>query len=288
MKQGKTENRKKMSQEIDLCRDSGGDNGERPITTRSSKRLREKKASFNDANDDGPGRKTATGSAGFVVDLELADEVEAVSPHKKRRRVRKSEDAQLADHSESHESIAVAAAAASHPMNSNSEQTSRKDGSANKHSKKGSTLKPPSNASVRQRLVAWEARLSELADYRKIHGHCNVPANYSENSKLANWVGAQRREYRLHLEGKTSSMTPFRIQELKSLAFEWSCSGAAWEARRSELNDYSKIHGHYNSPKNYNTISKPSNWVVAQRQQWEDRLIELVDYRKIHGHCNAP
>jgi hypothetical protein len=31
---------------------------------------------------------------------------------------------------------------------------------------------------------AWEDRLSELADYRKIHGHCNVPG-YSENTKLA-------------------------------------------------------------------------------------------------------
>jgi hypothetical protein len=26
----------------------------------------------------------------------------------------------------------------------------------------------------------------ELADYRKIHGHCNVPQIYKESSKLAN------------------------------------------------------------------------------------------------------
>jgi hypothetical protein len=30
----------------------------------------------------------------------------------------------------------------------------------------------------------WEDRLSELADYRKIHGYCNVPQQYSKNSKL--------------------------------------------------------------------------------------------------------
>jgi hypothetical protein len=34
--------------------------------------------------------------------------------------------------------------------------------------------------------------LSELADYRKIHGHCNVPRNNSENAKLAN--GSQQRQ----------------------------------------------------------------------------------------------
>jgi hypothetical protein len=61
---------------------------------------------------------------------------------------------------------------------------------------------------------SWDDRLSELADYRKIHGHCNNPISYSGNSKLARWVETQRRQYTLHLHGKTSPMTPFRIQEL--------------------------------------------------------------------------
>jgi hypothetical protein len=82
----------------------------------------------------------------------------------------------------SHEGIA---AAASQPMNSDSEQTSRDDGSANKHSQEPSTSKASSNAAGRQcNVSAWEDRLSELADYRRIHGHRNVPQN--ENTKLAN------------------------------------------------------------------------------------------------------
>jgi hypothetical protein len=32
---------------------------------------------------------------------------------------------------------------------------------------------------------SWEERLSELADYRKIHGHCNIPAN---TVKTSSWV----------------------------------------------------------------------------------------------------
>jgi hypothetical protein len=32
-----------------------------------------------------------------------------------------------------------------------------------------------------RRGIAWEDRLSELADYRKFHGNCNVPRIYSEN-----------------------------------------------------------------------------------------------------------
>jgi hypothetical protein len=61
--------------------------------------------------------------------------------------------------------------------------------------------------------------MSALADYRKIYGHCNVTHNYSK--ELGNWVATQRHNYRLHLKGKNSSISPYRIQELESLGFEW-------------------------------------------------------------------
>jgi hypothetical protein len=166
--------------------------------------------------------------------------------------------------------------------------------------------------------AAWEDRLSELADYRKIHGHCNVPVRYSENSKLGEWVANQKNNHRLHLEGKISPMTTFRIQELESLDFVWSSH--AWEDRLSELSDYRKINGQCNVPR-YSENSKLAAWVAHQRHQytlyrdgnnshltalriqalesfgfewychgaaWEGRLSELADYRKIHGHCNVP
>jgi hypothetical protein len=51
-------------------------------------------------------------------------------------------------------------------------------------------------------FIGWDDRLSELADYCKIHGHCNVPHNYSENAKLAKWVSTQRSNYSLQQERK--------------------------------------------------------------------------------------
>jgi hypothetical protein len=66
--------------------------------------------------------------------------------------------------------------------------------------------------------------LSELADYREIHGYCNVPHNYIENQKLLAWVKLQRQQYRLHLEGKISPITLPRINALESLGFEWKPS----------------------------------------------------------------
>jgi hypothetical protein len=58
--------------------------------------------------------------------------------------------------------------------------------------------------------------MSELVDYRQIHGHCNVPRN-GKNTNLSCWVKKQRANYKLHLVGKKSPMTPFRIQKLESL-----------------------------------------------------------------------
>jgi hypothetical protein len=110
--------------------------------------------------------------------------------------------------------------------------------------------------------------LSELADYRKIHGHCNVPQNYSENAKLGTWVGTQRTQYKLHLEGKTSHMTNFRIQDLESVGFEWGVLISAWEGRLSELADYRKIHAHCNVPTRCTENAKLGNWVGTQRTQY--------------------
>jgi acetolactate synthase regulatory subunit len=165
--------------------------------------------------------------------------------------------------------------------------------------------------------------LSELANYCKVHGHCNVPQKYSENSKLGIWVAHQRSQYSLHLKGKASPITLPRIRALESLGFKW-CLGTAWADRLNELADYRKVHGHCNVPQKYSDNVKLGSWVTNQRSQyrlhqkgetspmtlpriqaleslgfewvssrgatcpWEDRLSELADYRKIHGHCNIP
>ena len=118
--------------------------------------------------------------------------------------------------------------------------------------------------------TAWEDRLSDLADYRNIQGHCNVPFNCNENTRLATWVGHQRTNYKLHLKGKISPMTLSRVQALESMGFEWEVF-TAWEGRLGELADYRKIHRHCNVPTNYGKNMKLANWVGTQRQQYRLR-----------------
>jgi hypothetical protein len=308
-------------------KDSDDDNGEWSNTTsvpslpvsrkkslpRSSKRLRNKEES-----------KTATGSAGFVDDLELADEDKVdASPRKKRcRGAVKSKPSVNNDAAGNCAQILKGLRATEEYVDSeDSEEASRDDESTNKHSKR-STSKPPSKRSrAKCKVTAWEDRLSELADYHKKHGECNVPENYSKHPKLAKWVTRQRLDYRLHVKGKTSPMTDNRIQELKRLGFEWGSHGAAWEGRFSELAEYCKENGHCNVPRGYNENPKLAKWIGTQRSNfglhldgkkspmttfrimqleslgfewgvsataWEDRLTALADYRKIHGHCNVP
>jgi hypothetical protein len=129
----------------------------------------------------------------------------------------------------------------------------------------------------------WEDRFSELANYHSIHGHCDVPHRYSGKGKLGFWVATQRRQHKLHSEGKKSFMTTHRIQELESLGFEWdrvNAVSAAWDDRLSELAAFRQIHGHCNVPRRY--CEKQSKWVGKQRTQYKLHLEEKTSFMTTH------
>jgi len=56
----------------------------------------------------------------------------------------------------------------------------------------------------------------ELQHYKAKHGYSKAPHSAG---KLGIWVNNQRYQYRLHQEGKHSSMTGERIQKLESIGF---------------------------------------------------------------------
>jgi Helicase associated domain len=74
--------------------------------------------------------------------------------------------------------------------------------------------------------VNWREKLEALGLFRKHHGHCNVPSNYTDK-KLATWVKCQRRQYKLYWDGKPSAMSAERIMELEKRGFEWEIRAAA-------------------------------------------------------------
>jgi len=74
--------------------------------------------------------------------------------------------------------------------------------------------------------AVWSERLDELIEFRRVFKHCNVPTNYTANKQLARWVKCQRRQYKLMKEGKHNNMTPWRVQELERVGFNWMMRGS--------------------------------------------------------------
>ncbi|CAJ1955993.1 unnamed protein product [Cylindrotheca closterium] len=70
-------------------------------------------------------------------------------------------------------------------------------------------------------LAVWEERLSDLRKYRAQNGNCEVPTHYQANKKLATWVKCQRRQYKLYLAGRPSTMNAERVDILNKLGFSW-------------------------------------------------------------------
>jgi hypothetical protein len=71
---------------------------------------------------------------------------------------------------------------------------------------------------------AWEEKFQELKEFRKIHGNCNVPCLLQGSSKLSTWIKRQRRQYRLFVANKSSTMDPERIARIEDLGLVWDYS----------------------------------------------------------------
>ena len=78
--------------------------------------------------------------------------------------------------------------------------------------------------------ACWTARFAELVAYAEEHGDCNVPRRFEANKELGHWVKRQRTEYRLLMEGRTSSMTEERIANLNEIGFVWD----TWQLNPNE------------------------------------------------------
>ena len=70
--------------------------------------------------------------------------------------------------------------------------------------------------------ASWNERFEQLLEFEVEFGHYLVPQQYAANPTLGTWVSTQRRQYRLHQEGKPSPMTEERTRLLESVGFVWA------------------------------------------------------------------
>lgn len=130
----------------------------------------------------------------------------------------------------------------------------------------------------------WEAMFTELAQFKKEHGHCNVSQKSKQNLELARWVVRQRTAYKKGLLAKERS---FKLEQLE---FVWNVINDAWEEMFSELLEFKNSTGHCNVPQIFPKNPKLGGWVSHQRDHYRQGI--LLDKRitrlQMVGFCWDP
>lgn len=129
-----------------------------------------------------------------------------------------------------------------------------------------------SSKGIVSHISSFQLWLDDLQHYRAKHdGDCNVPQKYVEYPGLGHFVNRQRSAYKKLKEGKSSSMTAMKIQQLDSVNFVWSTTrtggNASWEDRFNELKTFLDHNGHTNVPKKHPPNPQLGFWVNEQRFQ---------------------
>ena len=188
-------------------------------------------------------------------------------------------------------------------------------------SSKGKDLRPVAQGKT---LIGWEGHFQKLVQFKEVHGHCQVPHNYTvDDVSLGRWVSTQRLKYPKYLAGKDSQMPKELINQLNSIGFDWGIFMMEWKGAFEKLVHFKELHGHCRVPQNYavddvNLVS----WVTTQRSNywkylggkhspmtqelidqlnsigfewklhtrigWEVYFEKLVQFKESHGHCQVP
>ncbi|KAL7541416.1 hypothetical protein ACHAWF_006928 [Thalassiosira exigua] len=131
---------------------------------------------------------------------------------------------------------------------------------------------------------AWDKKYTELLEYIKQNGHCNVPATY-RHSPLGTWVGKQREEYKKLKDKRSSQLDKYRIDKLNEVKFQWSLQSwtvISWDDRYEALKRFKEKHGHCKVPRNHPDFG---NWPAYQKAQYKlfkDGKKSKITKEKVH------
>lgn len=136
------------------------------------------------------------------------------------------------------------------------------------------TLAPSSSGSTASSTGeggSWERRFGELCEFKRAHGHCEVPQNFAENTSLGTWVNKQRMEQKNRIEGKNSSLNDSRLKRLVSIGFRWAKrkGQVSWDEKFNELVVYKAKVGNCHVPTKYKPNSALGRWVSTQRSEYK-------------------
>ncbi len=155
----------------------------------------------------------------------------------------------------------------------------------------------------------WERMFSALVQFKTEHGHCDVPAKWSENPQLGKWTNNQRTVF------KRGELSSDRLERLEAIGFDWDPVATFWERMFSALARFKEEHGHCDVPQGWSENPQLGKWTNRQRTVFKrgelspDRLerlevlgfnwgtvatfrermfSELARFKEEHGHCDVP
>lgn len=165
---------------------------------------------------------------------------------------------------------------------------------------------PPADETTITRT--WEEMVSELVDFFKLHGHCNVPEVWHAQPELSRWVFLQRRAKR------QNQLTSEQVSRMEEVGFPWSSHDGGWDTMFARLVEHMQPM-HNGKRREAPASDELKRWILTQRQakkrgdleperakrltgigfewepftsRWEKMLVELKQFQAESGHCRVP
>ena len=114
------------------------------------------------------------------------------------------------------------------------------------------------------KAAGWTDRFTELQRFKEQHGHCDVPRAGPVQSRLANWVCAQRSRARA---GKLLPESRRLLEELGVCFESRRHDHEAWDRMFAQLAAYRQAHGDCDVPKHSREHGTLASWVYTQRMK---------------------
>ncbi len=108
-------------------------------------------------------------------------------------------------------------------------------------------------------LMIWERQFRQLQEFRRAHGHCQVPAGGGRGVPLSRWVVRQRR---LSAAGLLEKQ---RRAQLAEIGFDCDRQQEDWDEMFERLAAYERIHGDCLVPVRWPEDQALAGWVRFQR-----------------------
>ena len=169
---------------------------------------------------------------------------------------------------------------------------------------------PLFTAAVDSELMAkkWDDLYAELVNFYKVHGHSNVPSDWTAQPLLARWVSNQR------IAKREDRLTVSQVERMETIAFAWTAYEGDWEIMFKNLSDHlERIRS--GKGRHLRPSVELMRWSLTQRQlkkrgelipereqrlnsvnfewepfsaRWEEMYSRLRSYLEKNGNCRVP